>query len=93
MKIKRSTLVPILLIIYLGVMVYLGWPDYKRGATSPALYFGGTAFTLGVIVLLHFNLKKRDALRRRRQAEADDIERNKKENTTTDNANDTPDTK
>ncbi len=93
MKIKRSTLVPLLLVVYLGVMVYLGWPDYKRGATSPALYFGGTAFTLAVIVLLHFNLKKRDALRRQRQAEADEIERKKKENASTSNTDTTPEEK
>ena len=48
-------------------MVVLGWPDYVRGATSPALYFGGTALTIGVIILLHFNLKKREEYRKRRQ--------------------------
>ncbi len=66
MKLKRSTVIPVILLIYLAVMVVLGWPDYVRGATSPALYFGGTALTIAVIVLLHFNLKKREAYRQRR---------------------------
>ena len=67
MKLKRSTVIPVILLIYLAVMVVLGWPDYVRGATSPALYFGGTALTIAVIVLLHFNLKKREEYRKRRQ--------------------------
>ncbi len=67
MKLKRYNVVPLILLIYLGVMVWLGYPDYVAGATSPLLYFGGTAFTLIVIVLLRFNLKKRVELRRMRQ--------------------------
>lgn len=77
---KRSTTIPLILVVYLGVMVYLGWPGYQNGETSPWLYFGGTAFTLAIIVLLHFNLKKRDEYRRRRQAEAEEIERRKRQN-------------
>lgn len=79
MKIKRYDLVPAVLLIYLGVMVYLGYPDYLAGATSPWLYFGGTAFTILVIVLLRFNLKKRAQYRKERQ---EDIKRNanRKEN-------------
>lgn len=79
MKIKRYDLVPAVLLIYLGVMVYLGYPDYIAGATSPWLYFGGTAFTILVIVLLRFNLKKRAQYRKERQ---EDIKRNanRKEN-------------
>lgn len=65
---KRSTFVPLILLVYLAVMVYLGWPGYCSGQTSGWLYFGGTAFTIGVIVLLHFNLKKREEYRRRRIA-------------------------
>lgn len=79
MKIKRYDLVPAVLLIYLGVMVYLGYPDYVAGVTSPWLYFGGTAFTILVIVLLRFNLKKRAQYRKERQ---EDIKRNanRKEN-------------
>lgn len=77
---KRSTTVPLLLVVYLGIMAYVGWPGYQSGETSPWKYFGGIAITLAVIVLLHFNLKKRDQYRRRRQAEADEMARKENEN-------------
>ena len=73
---KKYDIVPLLLLIYLGVMVWLGYPDYVAGATSPWLYFGGTAFTLMVIILLRFNLKKRAQYRKARK---DDIALNEKE--------------
>ena len=66
MKLKKYNVIPAVLLVYLAVMVWLGYPDYVAGATSPALYFGGTAFTLLVIVLLRFNLKKREQYRRQR---------------------------
>lgn len=75
-RIKKYDLVPALLFIYLCVMVWLGYPGYVAGATSPALYFGGTAFTLLVIILLRFNLKKRHEYRRRR---LEDIEKSKEQ--------------
>lgn len=77
---KRSTSIPLILVVYLGIMVYLGWPGYQSGETSPWLYFGGTAFTLAIIVLLHFSIKKRDEYRRRRRDEADEIERKARQN-------------
>ena len=61
----RAIIIPGLLLIYLIVMVVLGWPSYASGATSGLLYFGGTALCLGCIVLLHFNLKKA-ALKRKK---------------------------
>lgn len=79
MKIKRYNLIPLLLVIYLGVMVWLGWPDYVAGATSPWLYFGGTAFTLLVIFLLRINLKKREQYRNARKRDIESQSR-KKEN-------------
>ena len=65
-KVKKYNIVPLLLLVYLAVMLYLGYPDYVAGATSPWLYFGGGAFTLAVIILLRFNLKKRAEYRKRR---------------------------
>ena len=50
----RSILIPLVLLVYLAVMVVLGWPSYECGATSGLLYFGGTAVTLTCIVALHF---------------------------------------
>ena len=72
MRFKRYNVIPLLLVVYLGVMIYLGYPDYKAGATSPWLYFGGSAFTLAVIVLLRFNLKKRSELREKREKDKKD---------------------
>lgn len=60
----RSIIIPAVLLVYLIVMVVLGWPSYKAGSTSPLLYFGGTALCLICIILLHFNLKR--AKRRKR---------------------------
>lgn len=55
----RSILIPLALLVYLAVMVVLGWPSYECGATSGLLYFGGTAVTLACIVALHFHLRRR----------------------------------
>lgn len=66
-RVKRSTLVPILLVCYLAVMAYIGWPEYASGKSSALYYFGIIGVTLVVIVLLHFNLKRRERLRRERQ--------------------------
>ena len=75
MKLKRYDIVPLVLLVYLGVMVWLGYPDYVAGATSPWLYFGGTAFTVLVIILLRINMKKREQYRKARQ---EDMKRNMK---------------
>lgn len=69
MKLKKYNVIPAVLFLYLCVMVYLGYPGYVSGATSPWLYFGGTAFTIGVIILLRFNLKKRIQYRHEREAD------------------------
>lgn len=68
-RIPRSTLIPALLVIYLAVMAWIGWPEYAAGRTSALYYFGIICATLAVIVLLHFNLKKRDKLRAEREAD------------------------
>lgn len=67
MKIKRSTLIPIVLAVYLAVMAYIGYSDYASGHTSALQYFGTIGVTLAIIVLLHFNLKHRERLRRERE--------------------------
>ena len=68
-RLKRSTLIPLLLIIYLAVMSYIGYADYAAGATSPLYYFGIIAVTLLCIFLLHLSLKRRERLRRKREEE------------------------
>ena len=59
-KIKRSTLVPILLFIYLIVMASIGWREYAIGKTSALYYFGIIGITVVCIILLHFSLKRRE---------------------------------
>lgn len=63
MKLRRSTTVPVILALYLAVMSWIGLPDYLAGRTSALFYFGVIGVTALVIVLLHFNLKKREQLR------------------------------
>lgn len=81
-SIPRSTLIPVILLVYLAVMAYLGWPSYVAGLTSGLQYFGVIALTVFIIVLLHFNLKRRERRCARRLAEqetkndADSIENN-----------------
>lgn len=67
MKLKRSTVIPLVLAIYLAVMAYIGYGGYARGETSALQYFSIIAVTAAVIVLLHFNLKRRERLRRERE--------------------------
>ena len=53
-----ARIIPALLLINLIVMVILGWPEYRAGATSGFLYFGGTALTLVCILLLYCRLRR-----------------------------------
>jgi Na+/H+ antiporter NhaC len=63
---KKSTIIPILLLVYLCVMAYIGYPAYKNGQTSALQYFGVTAATIVVIILIHFSLKRHERLRQER---------------------------
>lgn len=69
MKIERSAFLPLVLLAYLGVMAFIGWPAYADGRTSAFQYFGTVAATVVVIVLLFFSLRRRDRLRRERIAD------------------------
>ena len=80
MKIKRSTLIPAVLLVYLAVMASIGWKQYASGAMSTAEYFGIIAVTVAVIVLLRFNLRRRERLRAEREADIARAQRNNPEN-------------
>ncbi len=67
---KKSTYIPLLLLIYLAVMSYIGRGEFYAG--NYAYYFGIIGITLLCIVLLHFFMKKRDRMRRERE---DDMNR------------------
>lgn len=62
-KLKRSTVIPVLLFIYLCVMAYIGRGEFLAG--NYLYYFGIIAITLTAIVLLHFTLKRRERNRKR----------------------------
>ena len=63
---KKSIIIPLVLLAYLGVMSYIGYPEYAAGRMTPLYYFGVIGCTLLVIILLHFFIKKRERLRRER---------------------------
>ena len=70
-KIKRSTLIPLELAVYLMVMASIGWGDYASGRTSALYYFGVIAITVVILILLHFSLRRRERYREERQADMD----------------------
>lgn len=59
-KIKRSTLIPSLLFVYLCVMAYIGRREFFSG--NYLFYFGVIGVTLVCIVLLHFVLKRKERI-------------------------------
>ncbi len=72
-KIPRSTLIPAILLVYLGVMSYFGYIEYAAGRSSALYFYGIIATTLLVIFLLHLSLRRRERLRKERE---DDIAKN-----------------
>ena len=75
MKKKKSTINPLALLAYLGVMSYIGYSGYVSGEFSAIRYFGVIAISFLIIVLLFFSLKRKERLRKERE---DDIENNTK---------------
>ena len=61
MKLRRSTVIPAILLVYLGAMSYIGYPEFQEG--HYLYYFGVIGATLLVIAILHLFLKKRERLR------------------------------
>lgn len=64
-RLNRATLIPALLLVYLGVMAWIGRGELLAG--HYLYYFGIIIATLVCIVALHFVLKRRDRLRRERE--------------------------
>lgn len=78
-RIKNHILIPALLLVYFGIMAYVGYDNYRNPATR-ATYLVSLAFELGIIVILFFVLRKRDSMRRRREAIDRELTNRKKEN-------------
>ena len=66
---KKSTYLPALLAVYLIVMATIG-----RGlaTTKPLEYYAVLAISAGVIVLLHFTLRKKERLAERKNGPEND---------------------
>lgn len=69
MRVKKSTVLPLILLIYLAVMSYIGYGSYSSGAISALYFYGVIGTTLIVIFLLHLSLKRRERLRAEREAD------------------------
>ena len=74
MKTKKSTWQPLLLLVYLMVMAYVG-----RGQVAAGKYFGVMGVSLLVIVLLHFTLKRKERLKKLRENDEELPQRSRKE--------------
>ena len=66
-KIKRSVIFPIIMLIYLGAMAWIGRDRLERG--EYLYYFGIIGVGLLIIVLLYFSLRKKEQLQQRREEE------------------------
>lgn len=56
----KYKVIPPLLMVYLAIMAYVGYPRYTSGQMSALQYFGIIAATVAVIILLFFSLRARD---------------------------------
>ncbi|MDE6048252.1 MAG: hypothetical protein K2G09_00975 [Paramuribaculum sp.] len=65
---KRSVVIPLILLGYLGVMSYLGRGEFFAG--NYLFYFGIIGATLVIIWLLHINLKMREKKREERDSDS-----------------------
>ena len=64
-RLKKSTFLPILLLLYLAAMSYIGFPEFQKG--NCLYYFGIIGATLIVIFLLHLSLKRKERLQKKRE--------------------------
>lgn len=66
-KIKRSVVFPIIMLIYLAAMAWIGRDRIAKG--EYLYYFGIVGVSLIIIILLFFSLRKKEKLRERREQE------------------------
>ncbi|MGL5785694.1 MAG: hypothetical protein ACRCX4_02585 [Bacteroidales bacterium] len=70
MKIRKSILLPSALLVYLGVITYMSYPEYKINQNHLE-YFGTIAGTIAIIVVLYFFLRKREKMNDHRSRRKD----------------------
>ena len=71
-RIKKSTFIPVVLLLYLAVMAYVGRDTLLAG--NYLEYFGILVVTLLCIVVLFFTLRKQEEVRERRRREQEERE-------------------
>ncbi|MBQ1987881.1 MAG: hypothetical protein II235_07150 [Muribaculaceae bacterium] len=64
-RFKKSTIIPLTLLLYLAAMSVIGFPYYQAG--EYLYYLGIIGSTLLAIILLHFLLKKKEKYRKERE--------------------------
>ncbi|MGL4806432.1 MAG: hypothetical protein ACRCX5_13045 [Bacteroidales bacterium] len=71
MKIRKSIVLPSALIVYLGIIAYMAFPEYQKNQNHFE-YIGTIVATLVIIVVLFIFLRKREknklSSRRRKDA-------------------------
>ena len=68
-RFKRSTILPLALLAYACFMAYVGRGYYYSGEYLH--YFGVLGATLVVLILLHFSLKRKEAMQEKRNKETE----------------------
>ena len=64
-KPKRSTVIPLCLLVYLAVMAWMGRGRLLAG--EYLYYFGVLGGSLAIIALLYWSLRRKEALRRKHE--------------------------
>ena len=66
-KLKRSTVIPLCLLVYLAVMAWMGRGRLLAG--EYLYYFGVLGGSLAIIALLYWSLRRKESLRRKHEEE------------------------
>lgn len=66
-KIKKSVVFPLIMLVYLAVMAWIGRDRLDRG--EYLYYFGIIGVGLVIILLLYLSLRKKEQLQQRREEE------------------------
>ena len=82
-RVKKSLLIPSVLLIYLAFMAYMGRDKLLAG--SYLEYFGILIVTLLCILILFFTLRKQEEVRERRRRELEERDKSPKETSDEDN--------
>lgn len=72
-KSYKHIIIPLCLLIYLGIMAYIGREELQE-QNGAIFYYGKIALGLLVLVMLHFVLKRKAKLRKQREEETDNSE-------------------